>query len=151
MKPVPHAVDVLSGAFMMIKKTVLDITGGFDEQFFMYAEDIDLSFRITQAGFQNYYLSQTTIIHFKGESTGKDFRHVKLFYNAMELFMKKHFNESLSSLQFHLLTLGIRLRRTIAFLEFLSKSRAGYSVTPQVVFINGEPEEKEKWKKGLKS
>ena len=145
----PHAVDVLSGAFMMIKKTVLNITGGFDEQFFMYAEDIDLSFRITQAGFQNYYLSHTTIIHFKGESTGKDFHHVKLFYNAMELFMKKYFNETLSSFQFHLLTGGIRLRRTIAFLESPFKKSKGFSETPQVVFINGEREEKEKWKKRL--
>ena len=69
-----HSVDVISGAFMMIKKAVFDITGGFDEQFFMYAEDIDLSFRIREAGYQNFYLSNTTIIHFKGESTRKDFR-----------------------------------------------------------------------------
>ena len=52
-----HAVDILSGAFLMIKKTVLDKSGGFDEQFFMYGEDIDLSYRIQQAGFQNYYFA----------------------------------------------------------------------------------------------
>ena len=87
-----QAVDVLSGAFMMIKKNVLNKTGGFDEQFFMYAEDIDLSYRIDKAGFKNYYLPATTIIHFKGESTQKDFRYVKMFYSAMQLFMKKHFS-----------------------------------------------------------
>ena len=62
-----QVVDVLSGAFMMVKKSVLDQTGGFDERFFMYAEDIDLSYRISKTGFKNYYLPDTTIIHFKGE------------------------------------------------------------------------------------
>ncbi len=112
-----HAVDVISGAFMMIKKAVFDITGGFDEQFFMYAEDIDLSFRIRQAGYQNFYLSNTTIIHFKGESTRKDFHYVKIFHDAMELFMKKHFSVSMSSLRLYFLKAGVRLSRTISYLQ----------------------------------
>ncbi len=66
-----NKVDVLSGAFMFIRKEVLDVTGGFDERFFMYAEDIDLSYRITKAGFNNYYFPEVTIIHYKGESTKK--------------------------------------------------------------------------------
>jgi len=85
-----HSVDVLSGAFMMIKKEALDKTGGFDERFFMYAEDIDLSERIRQAGFRNYYYPGTSIIHFKGESTRKDAGYVRQFYKAMIQFMHKH-------------------------------------------------------------
>lgn len=87
-----HPVDVLAGAFMMIPKKILDITGGFDEQFFMYGEDIDLSFRIQKAGFSNYYFAESTILHFKGESTKKGtLNYVKMFYKAMSLFAKKHY------------------------------------------------------------
>lgn len=93
-----HEVDVLSGAFMMIKKEVLQQTGGFDESFFMYGEDIDLSFRIQQtpcletgSNYKNYYFSNSTIIHFKGESTRKgSLNYVRMFYKAMSLFAKKH-------------------------------------------------------------
>lgn len=141
-----HSVDVLSGAFMMIKKNVFDITGGFDEQFFMYAEDIDLSLRIRKAGYLNYYLSNTTIIHFKGESTRKDFRHVKIFYDAMELFMKKHFSSNMSSLQLYFLTAGVRLSRTISYLQSAFKKSKGHLLNPGMILIKGDPAEKEKWK-----
>jgi N-acetylglucosaminyl-diphospho-decaprenol L-rhamnosyltransferase len=140
-----HPVDVLSGAFMMIRKTVLDITGGFDEQFFMYAEDIDLSFRIRQAGFQNYYLSKTTIIHFKGESTKKDVNHVNIFYGAMDLFMKKHFKGSRSGIQMFLLHLGVRMHRALYNLRYLIKKSTGKSDTPRMVFVNGDLEDKVFW------
>ncbi len=66
-----HEVDVLSGAYMMIKKEVLDTIGGFDETFFMYGEDVDLSYRIQKAGYKNYYFADSCIVHFKGESTKK--------------------------------------------------------------------------------
>ena len=66
-----HEVDVLAGAFMMIPKNILNTVGSFDEDFFMYGEDIDLSFRIQKAGFKNFYFSESSIIHFKGESTKK--------------------------------------------------------------------------------
>ena len=68
----------------------LDKTGLLDEQFFMYGEDIDLSYRLTLAGFNNYYLPEK-IIHYKGESTKKDVRYIKIFYGAMILFFKKHY------------------------------------------------------------
>ncbi len=85
-----HVVDVISGAFMIVPKFILDNTGGFDERFFMYAEDIDLSYRVQKAGYQNYYLGDVAIVHFKGESTKKnDLRYVKVFYGAMNLFVKK--------------------------------------------------------------
>jgi GT2 family glycosyltransferase len=94
-----HEVDVLAGAFMMIKKEVLDKTGGFDEVFFMYGEDVDLSYRIqktactaTGGTYKNYYFSGSNIIHFKGESTRKgSLNYVRLFYNAMSVFVGKHY------------------------------------------------------------
>ena len=91
-------VDVLAGAFMMIKKEVLDITGGFDERFFMYGEDVDLSFRIQQAGFKNICFAESTIIHFKGESTQKgNLNYLRLFYGAMALFVEKHYNSRMAA------------------------------------------------------
>jgi GT2 family glycosyltransferase len=83
-------VDVLSGAFMLVRKNVLDLVGGFDERFFMYAEDIDLSYRILKAGYQNYYYPQVTITHLKGSSTKKDARYVQQFYKAMSQYVRKH-------------------------------------------------------------
>lgn len=89
-----HEVSVLAGAFMMIRKTILDTIGGFDETFFMYGEDIDLSYRIEEAGYKNYYFSGSTIIHFKGESTKKgSMNYVHLFYNAMSIFVRKHYGQ----------------------------------------------------------
>lgn len=86
-----HEVDVLSGAFMLIRKEIVDKLKGFDEDYFMYGEDIDLSWRIIKAGYKNYYLGQTQIIHFKGESTSKDsLKYVKTFYGAMKIFVNKH-------------------------------------------------------------
>lgn len=90
-----HEVDVLAGAFMMIKKEVIDKVGGFDEAFFMYGEDVDLSYRIQQAGYKNYYFAGTSIIHFKGESTRKgSMNYVRIFYKAMSTFVKKHYGGS---------------------------------------------------------
>ncbi len=90
-----HEVDVLAGAFMMIKKEVLDKVGGFEEIFFMYGEDVDLSYRIQKEGYKNYYFSGSSIIHFKGESTRKgSLNYVRLFYNAMSIFVRKHYGGS---------------------------------------------------------
>ncbi len=90
-----NEVDVLAGAFMMIRREVLEKVGSFDETFFMYGEDIDLSYRIQQAGYKNYYFSGTSIIHFKGESTRKgSMNYVRMFYKAMSVFVKKHYGGS---------------------------------------------------------
>jgi hypothetical protein len=70
--------------------------GPFDSDYFMYAEDIDLSYRLEQAGYVNYYFADATIVHFKGESTQKDIRHIRQFYKAMSQFRRKHFNSGLS-------------------------------------------------------
>ncbi len=87
-----HEIDVLVGSFMLLRQSVLDKIGLLDEAFFMYGEDIDLSYRIVKGGFKNYYYSDTTIIHYKGESTKKgSLNYVRVFYGAMIIFAKKHF------------------------------------------------------------
>ena len=89
-----HEVDILPGAFFMASRNILLQLNGFDEDFFMYGEDIDLSYRIKQAGYKNYYLGNLSIIHFKGESvqTNKT-DYVKNFYEAMKIFTRKHYNK----------------------------------------------------------
>jgi len=88
-----HEIEVLAGAFMLLRRSVLEKTGFLDEAFFMYGEDIDLSYRIIQAGYKNYYFPETTIIHYKGESTKKgSLNYVRSFYQAMIIFARKHFH-----------------------------------------------------------
>lgn len=84
----------------MARKKIIDKIGGFDTRFFMYGEDIDLSYMIKLSGYKNYYLSQTSIIHFKGESTKKSSAYTKIFYHAMHLFVNKHF-KGISKIPMH--------------------------------------------------
>lgn len=87
-----HAIEIVSGAFMMLRRSALEQCGMLDETFFMYGEDIDLSYRLLKSGFRNYYLP-TPILHYKGESTQKtSYRYVYSFYNAMLIFFRKHFS-----------------------------------------------------------
>ena len=113
---------VLSGACFWVARAILEKTGSFDERFFMYAEDIDLSYRIEQAGFVNYYLAETTIVHFKGESTLKDIRYVKQFYKAMSQFRRKHFNRGLPALFNVAMELAIWLRAAVGAIGRGSKA-----------------------------
>jgi len=108
-------VEVLAGAFMMLRKSLLDEIGGFDEIFFMYGEDIDLSYRVSQAGMKNYYLASSSIIHFKGESTRKgSLNYVKIFYQAMILFVHKHYQGAGAFLFRSFLKIAIWLRAFFA-------------------------------------
>lgn len=110
-----YEVDVLSGAFMFAKKSVLIKLKGFDEDFFMYGEDIDLSYRIQKSGHKNYYFSEVTIIHFKGESTGKrNIKYVKMFYQAMSIFVKKHYSGRYAFLSSSFLKAAIWLRAGVS-------------------------------------
>ncbi|MDD3960460.1 MAG: glycosyltransferase [Bacteroidales bacterium] len=112
-----HKIDVLAGAFMMLRKETLDKTGLLDETFFMYGEDIDLSYRITQAGYNNYYFPETRIIHYKGESTKKSsINYVYTFYNAMVIFAQKHFSKKNAQLFSFIINLAIWLRASLALL-----------------------------------
>tara|TARA_B100000809_G_scaffold111195_1_gene109811 strand:- start:29754 stop:30827 length:1074 start_codon:yes stop_codon:yes gene_type:complete len=87
-------VDILVGAFMFLKRDVYLEVGGFDEDYFMYGEDIDLSYKLLKLGYQNYYLGSSKAVHFKGESTRKDVKYLKYFHGAMEIFYKKHFTSN---------------------------------------------------------
>lgn len=88
-------IKVLVGAIMLMKRNVYNQVNGFDEDYFMYGEDVDLSFKVVKEGFDNYYFGDTTIIHFKGESTLKNEVYAKRFYGAMQIFYKKHFRSNL--------------------------------------------------------
>ena len=110
-----HAVDVLAGAFMMIPAKVLHEAGTFDETFFMYGEDIDLSYRIQQKGYRNYYLAETTIIHFKGESTKRgSLNYVRMFYTAMSVFAKKHYGGARAGIFNAFIQLAIGMRAALS-------------------------------------
>lgn len=110
-----HEVDVLAGAFMMVRKSVLEEVGSFDETFFMYGEDVDLSYRIQESGYKNIYLADTTIIHFKGESTKRgSLNYVKMFYNAMSLFVRKHYGGTRAGIFNASIHLAIWFRAAIA-------------------------------------
>ena len=88
----PGQIEVISGAFMLLRRKAIDQVGMLDEDFFMYGEDIDLSYRLLMGGWQNWYLP-LDIIHYKGQSTQKsDFRYVHVFYQAMLIFFRKHYS-----------------------------------------------------------
>ena len=113
-----HEVDVLAGAFMLVRKKVVDETGAFDEIFFMYGEDVDLSYRVQKAtctatggNWKNYYFAGSSIIHFKGESTKKgSLNYVRMFYQAMSLFVKKHYGGGKARVFNTLIQIAIFLR-----------------------------------------
>ncbi|MCF0207089.1 MAG: glycosyltransferase, partial [Bacteroidales bacterium] len=117
-----HKIDVLSGAFMLLRAETLEKIGLLDETFFMYGEDIDLSYRITQGGYANYYFPKTTIIHYKGESTKKgSINYVVVFYNAMKIFAKKHFSQNAGTMIFFI-NIAIYLRAAMAIMSRFAKS-----------------------------
>ncbi|MFP4059227.1 MAG: glycosyltransferase [Bacteroidota bacterium] len=114
-----HEIEILPGAFMFIRKSVLEKVGYLDESFFMYGEDIDLSYRILKGGFINYYYPETTIIHYKGESTKKgSLNYVRTFYNAMIIFARKHFPAGNAKLFSSIINIAIYFR---AFLSVLKR------------------------------
>lgn len=87
----PERIEVISGAFFFVRRSALDKVGLLDTDFFMYGEDIDLSYRLLKGGYENWYLPQA-VLHYKGESTHKtSFRYVHVFYQAMLIFFRKHY------------------------------------------------------------
>jgi GT2 family glycosyltransferase len=132
-------VEVLSGACMMVTREAIKKTGGFDERFFMYAEDIDLSYRIRKAGFLNYYLSKVSILHFKGESTRKDPRYARYFYRTMHQFMEKY-PEDYSGVLLSFLRMAIWIRGGLSGLFYtLPEKPASAPLSGTPVFITGDP------------
>lgn len=132
-----HEVDVLAGAFMLLRKEALDKTGLLDETFFMYGEDIDLSYRIQKAGYKNIYFPGTTIIHYKGESTKKgSLNYVKVFYNAMIIFARKHFTGGKAGFFAFIIQTAVYLRAFITILERLM-SKIWLPVVDGLLLVSG--------------
>ena len=106
------AVDVLSGCCMMVRKKAMDEAGGpFDEDYFMYCEDVDLSYRIEKAGYKNIYFPEADLIHYKGESTRKmTLSYVRIFNEALVTFVKKHYSKKEARLFVLFINAGIILR-----------------------------------------
>ena len=120
-----NEVDVLSGAFMLLRTLTLEKVGLLDEQFFMYGEDIDLSYRIKLGGYKNYYFPETKIIHYKGESTKKSsVNYVFVFYKAMILFAKKHFSNKNANLFSFAINLAIYMRASLSLIKRFVKKIA---------------------------
>lgn len=130
-----HEVEVLSGAFMLMRKECLDKIGLLDETFFMYGEDIDLSYRVILGGYKNYYFAGTRIIHYKGESTKKgSLNYVKVFYNAMIIFAKKHFSKGRASTYVLLIRFAVYIRALMAIVSRLGKRIAFPLIEALMVF-----------------
>jgi N-acetylglucosaminyl-diphospho-decaprenol L-rhamnosyltransferase len=143
-----HPAPVLSGACLWVSRAVLDEVGSFDSSFFMYAEDIDLSYRLEQAGYVNYYFADSTIIHFKGESTRKDIGYTRQFYKAMSQFRRKHFTRGLPFIGKAGLEAAIRLRAALGAATRLfspapppapSGQSAATPATPRRTWCIGDP------------
>lgn len=116
----PAQIEVISGAFCLLRKKALDEIGLLDEDFFMYGEDIDLSYRLLKGGWQNWYLPYP-IIHYKGKSTQKsDYRYVHIFYQAMLIFFRKHYGHQ-SFFYTMPVKMAIYFRAAIALTDILRK------------------------------
>ncbi|MBQ8703031.1 MAG: glycosyltransferase [Bacteroidales bacterium] len=127
-----NEIEILPGAFLMLSREAYEKVGGLDESYFMYGEDIDYSWRIHLAGYKNYYLPTTRIVHYKGESTRKgSLNYVYTFYNAMAIFVKKYFTGRNARLFNLLLQTAIWLRAALAGLRRI----AGRLVVPLLDFV----------------
>ena len=116
----PCRIEVISGAFCFLRRTALDAVGLLDEDFFMYGEDIDLSYRLLKGGWENWYLPYP-ITHYKGRSTQKtDYRYVHIFYQAMLIFFRKHYSH-LSVIYTLPVKTAIYFRAAIALTDILRK------------------------------
>ena len=133
-----NPVDVLSGAFMMVRKKLFEKLNGFDERFFMYGEDIDLSIRIMESGYKNYYLGTVSVMHLKGGSTSYNYEYIKNFYGAMNLFVKKHYVNKPFLFRL-LLYIGIFIRKMVAVLGM--PFNRGNTIRHIIVYSPGSSEQ----------
>jgi len=140
-----NEIEVLSGAFMFIRKNALDKAGLLDEAFFMYGEDIDLSYRIVQAGYKIYYHPETRVIHYRGESTKKSsVNYVFVFYQAMIIFANKHFKPDQARLFSFIIRLAVYFRAALSVAKRVIRS-VWLPVTESLVFFFGLAFLKDYW------
>ncbi|WP_196850916.1 glycosyltransferase family 2 protein [Flavobacterium sp. CG_9.10] len=136
-------VDILVGAFMFMKRNLYQEIGGFDEDCFMYSDDIDLSYRVLKEGKSNYYFHETSVIHYKGESTIKDGIYIKRFQEAMQFFYKKHFSTRSRSLGTGSFVFSLFMKTGIVFFSFVKmfQGRAKIRTRPKsFVFYSSNTE-----------
>ncbi|WP_089738880.1 glycosyltransferase family 2 protein [Chryseobacterium jejuense] len=105
-------VEVMTGAFLLLKREVYEKVGGLDEAYFMYGEDIDLCYTLIRNGYKNYYYGKASLLHHKGESTVKNDVYLNRFYGAMQIFINKYYKES-KPMQYSFLKAGLKLRHQI--------------------------------------
>ncbi len=132
-------VQILTGAFMFMEKELFEKVGGFDERYFMFGEDVDLSYTVLLEGKTNYYYPEAKIIHFKGESTVKDKTYVNNFLNATFQFQKKFFhifalNSSLTKLFFKI-WLGLKIKKSIKMKDYNYKTAFYFGEAEHVFFV----------------
>ncbi|NIJ45390.1 GT2 family glycosyltransferase [Wenyingzhuangia heitensis] len=125
-------IEVLVGAFMLMKRDRYLEVGGFDEDYFMYGEDVDLSYKLTKKGYTNYYYGKSVVIHYKGESTRKDVKYLRHFYGAMNIFYKKHFK--FTGIDFLVMRLGVKMWFLIKYFQ-LSNSTILTEDTTRILFV----------------
>ncbi|HEX7414432.1 MAG TPA: glycosyltransferase [Bacteroidia bacterium] len=131
-----HSIDILSGAFMLLRAETLAKCGLLDEDYFMYGEDIDLSYRILLSGYKNYYYPETTIIHYKGESTKKSsVNYVLVFYRAMAIFARKHFSQNRAKTFSILIHFAIYLRAAASITWRMAKQMALPALDFALIFV----------------
>ena len=109
-------VDVITGAFLLIKRNLFLEIGGLDETYFMYGEDIDLCYTLLRRGYKNWYYGKHSLLHIKGESTIKDKKYLKNFYGAMLIFIEKYYKK-LSPIQYQVLKIGLKVRHFMARIQ----------------------------------
>ena len=132
-----HEIDVVSGAFFMTRKKILDEIGMLDESFFMYGEDIDLSYRIQKAGYKNIYFPETSIIHYKGESTKKtSINYIIMFYKAMIIFVKKHYSKEKANPFIILINTAILIRALLSVIKRLFTKIIQPFIDALIIFLS---------------
>lgn len=130
-------VDTLVGAFMLLKRVVYEEVGGFDEDYFMYGEDIDLSYKLKKAGYQNHYMGSISMLHYKGESTKMDKAYLNRFYGAMRIFYKKHFQSSF--LLNGMVNIGVVIAKLFRSIKISNRSRPVPKTKEVLVFTESIP------------
>lgn len=113
-------VEVVTGAFLLVKRNVYLEVGGLDEKYFMYGEDIDLSYTLLRDNLINWYYGKASILHHKGESTVKDLVYLERFYGAMQIFVEKYYRKQ-KPLQYHVLVAGLRFRHWMERKKYTKK------------------------------